>query len=105
MGSVDGSNWPLLSDIVYLDCVVPTSRCNNVLTSWIKFNAKYSIGMSRHFPVFLHFEDNRFSLLIIKPNVLIFSSSSQESTFTVVVYGVKLIIRVIFALPLVKAFS
>lgn len=105
MWSINASNWSFFPNIVYLDCIVPTSGCNSVLTQWIKFYAKNPIGMTWHFSVFLHSKDNGFGLFVIKSNIFIFSSRGQESTFTVVVYCVELVIWVILTNSLMKALS
>ena len=52
--------------------------------------------------IIFHFKNNRLSLFIIKTNVFVFTSSSQKTSIRIVVYSVKLIVRIIFTIHLMK---
>ena len=103
MRPVDASNDTVCSDIIDLDCVVPSSRCQTIRVCLVEFNTEYSVGVTTEISVILHLEGNRFGLLVIESNISVFTCARQKTAIWVVVKRVKLVVISIFNFLLMKA--
>lgn len=78
MRAIPAGGWSLLSNIIDLHSVVPSSRGQYVGVVGIPLDAKDSVRMPAVKASFFHPEHNALSVLVVQTDVLVFTCSRKQ---------------------------
>jgi len=94
MRSINRIYGASISQVINLDCIVPSSRHNHVRVYFVKLSTENSIGVTNLFISFFHFECELFSGLVVDMNVFITACNCKHSTVCIEVHCVNVIFRI-----------